>query len=172
MAHLGRLMGGSVFGIVKNRDVFSEAPRDGFTAVPKTLPPMSLPRTRALWSVLTLLATSLAGAADAPPLGRIEAPAFIVIDHGSGRVLADRNATDAREPASLTKLMTAYVVFEQLRGQAHRRSTHQPPGLAGAGLADFPARTLAGPGVGAHPGHDRPVRQRCGHRARGAHRGQ
>src|SRR5882672_43124 len=118
MAHLGRLMGGSVFGIVKNRDVFSEAPRDGFTAVPKTLPPMSLPRTRALWSVLTLLATSLAGAADAPPLGRIEAPAFIVIDHGSGRVLADRNATDAREPASLTKLMTAYVVFEQLRSGA------------------------------------------------------
>ncbi len=62
-----------------------------------------------------ILAAAMADAADAPPLGRIEAPTFIVIDHGSGQTLAARAATAAREPASLTKLMTAYVVFEALR---------------------------------------------------------
>ncbi len=75
----------------------------------------SLPGHQVLVCCTMLLACVVAGATDAPPLGRVEAPAFIVIDHGSGRVLADRNASEAREPASLTKLMTAYVVFEQLR---------------------------------------------------------
>jgi D-alanyl-D-alanine carboxypeptidase (penicillin-binding protein 5/6) len=65
--------------------------------------------------LVALLAGLATHAANAPPLGRIEAPAFFVVDHGSGRVLAAREATTAREPASLTKLMTAYVTFEALR---------------------------------------------------------
>ena len=70
---------------------------------------------RILSGLLLLLIAAAASAAEEPALGRIEAPAFIVVDHGSGRVLAARNATEALEPASLTKLMTAYVVFEELR---------------------------------------------------------
>jgi D-alanyl-D-alanine carboxypeptidase (penicillin-binding protein 5/6) len=70
---------------------------------------------RGAWLLAGLLATTQVFGGDAPPLGRIEAPAFFVVDHGSGRVLAERNATQSREPASLTKLMTAYVVFEELR---------------------------------------------------------
>jgi D-alanyl-D-alanine carboxypeptidase (penicillin-binding protein 5/6) len=68
-----------------------------------------------LWLLVTPLICAIASGADTPALGRIEAPAFFVVDHGSGRVIAERNATEAREPASLTKLMTAYVVFEELR---------------------------------------------------------
>ena len=40
--------------------------------------------------------------------------AFILLDLQSGAVLAQKNADDRIEPASLTKLMTAYLVFEAL----------------------------------------------------------
>ena len=41
--------------------------------------------------------------------------AAIVIDANSGRVLHQSHADDARYPASLTKMMTLYIVFEMLR---------------------------------------------------------
>ncbi|MCK4866062.1 MAG: D-alanyl-D-alanine carboxypeptidase [Gammaproteobacteria bacterium] len=51
----------------------------------------------------------------APP--RVNAKAYLLIDHNSGHVLAEKNADKRIEPASLTKLMTAYVVlFEIERG--------------------------------------------------------
>jgi len=37
-----------------------------------------------------------------------------LIDHATGRVLAERNADQRVEPASITKLMTAYVAFRAL----------------------------------------------------------
>ena len=40
--------------------------------------------------------------------------ASIVIDASSGRVLYERNSRDARYPASLTKMMTLYMLFEAL----------------------------------------------------------
>lgn len=48
----------------------------------------------------------------APP--EIGAKAVILIDFNSGRVLAEKNADQRLEPASLTKIMTAYVVFREL----------------------------------------------------------
>ena len=48
----------------------------------------------------------------APP--EVGAKAFILADHNSGRVLAESNADQRLEPASLTKIMTAYVVFREL----------------------------------------------------------
>ncbi|MCK5717714.1 MAG: D-alanyl-D-alanine carboxypeptidase [Thiomargarita sp.] len=48
-----------------------------------------------------------------PPL--IMAPAYILQDFHSGQVLMERNADKRINPASLTKLMTAYLVFEQLK---------------------------------------------------------
>lgn len=63
-------------------------------------------------STLAIAAPSLI---PAPP--RINAKAYLVIDHNSGHVLAEKNADQRIEPASLTKLMTAYVVlFEIERG--------------------------------------------------------
>ena len=48
----------------------------------------------------------------APPA--VSARAYILLDHFSGRVLAQDRADERAEPASLTKLMTAYVVFKAL----------------------------------------------------------
>ncbi|MGX2041994.1 D-alanyl-D-alanine carboxypeptidase family protein [Methylocaldum sp. MU1018] len=48
----------------------------------------------------------------APP--EVGAKAYIMEDFNSGRVLAGSNADERLEPASLTKIMTAYVVFREL----------------------------------------------------------
>ena len=50
-----------------------------------------------------------------PPPPQLNARSFIVIDHESGRVLAALEPDARQEPASLTKLMTAYVVFHSLK---------------------------------------------------------
>jgi D-alanyl-D-alanine carboxypeptidase (penicillin-binding protein 5/6) len=50
-----------------------------------------------------------------PPAPAITAPAYILQDFHSGETLMAKHADDRLEPASLTKLMTAYIVFQQLR---------------------------------------------------------
>jgi D-alanyl-D-alanine carboxypeptidase (penicillin-binding protein 5/6) len=52
-------------------------------------------------------------AAVAPPA--IAAKAYLLVDVLSGQALVAVNADEPREPASLTKLMTAYLVFRALR---------------------------------------------------------
>ncbi len=65
---------------------------------------------------LTLLYSSYVGAnllvPTPPPLA---ARAYIMQDFYSGKVLMEKNADEPVEPASLTKLMTAYLVFHKLR---------------------------------------------------------
>ncbi|MEY2660882.1 MAG: hypothetical protein RLZZ123_2054 [Pseudomonadota bacterium] len=51
----------------------------------------------------------------APP--EIAARAYILVDVSANQVLAEQQADEPVEPASLTKLMTAYVVFDALRAQ-------------------------------------------------------
>jgi D-alanyl-D-alanine carboxypeptidase (penicillin-binding protein 5/6) len=55
--------------------------------------------------------------AAAPLAGPPEVPArtWVLIDSGSGQTLAEHNADQRIEPASLTKLMSAYAVFSALR---------------------------------------------------------
>lgn len=48
----------------------------------------------------------------APP--RVNAKAYLLIDHNSGHILAEHNADKKIEPASLTKLMTAYVALYEI----------------------------------------------------------
>jgi D-alanyl-D-alanine carboxypeptidase (penicillin-binding protein 5/6) len=48
----------------------------------------------------------------APP---INARAYVLFDSSSGQTLAQQSASDRFEPASLTKLMTAYLVFQALK---------------------------------------------------------
>jgi D-alanyl-D-alanine carboxypeptidase (penicillin-binding protein 5/6) len=50
-----------------------------------------------------------------PQLPPIEARAYLLMDYSSGRILAESHADERAEPASLTKLMTAYVVFTALK---------------------------------------------------------
>ncbi len=38
-----------------------------------------------------------------------------IVDYQSGAVLLDKNGGERIEPASLTKLMTVYLLFEQLK---------------------------------------------------------
>ena len=54
-------------------------------------------------------------AAPIPKAPEVNARAYILVDHFSGRVLAADHADDREEPASLTKLMTCYAVFKALR---------------------------------------------------------
>lgn len=57
-----------------------------------------------------------------PP--QIGARGYILIDYNSGAVLAEKNADQRMQPASLTKLMTAYVVFHELQtGHIHLNDT-------------------------------------------------
>src|SRR5690606_33807873 len=49
----------------------------------------------------------------APP--DVPAAPYMLVDHLTGAVLAERDADVRRPPASLTKLMTAYLAFEALR---------------------------------------------------------
>ena len=49
---------------------------------------------------------------DSPP---IAAEAYILMDHNSGKILAAENENERRSPASLTKIMTSYVVFKRLK---------------------------------------------------------
>jgi len=71
----------------------------------------------ALASALLLLDAPMAqGAATALPAlpGPIPARQFILIDQANGRTLAAQDAEQRAEPASITKLMTAMVVFRQI----------------------------------------------------------
>ncbi|HSN72027.1 MAG TPA: D-alanyl-D-alanine carboxypeptidase family protein [Steroidobacteraceae bacterium] len=49
----------------------------------------------------------------APP--DLAAPGYVLMDAGSGQILVEKNADERLEPASLTKIMTAYAVFRALR---------------------------------------------------------
>jgi D-alanyl-D-alanine carboxypeptidase (penicillin-binding protein 5/6) len=50
-----------------------------------------------------------------PPPPELKARSFVLVDHDSGRVLAALEPDSRQEPASLTKLMTAYGVFKALK---------------------------------------------------------
>ena len=50
-----------------------------------------------------------------PTAPAVEARAWLLLDFNSGQVLASHNASERFEPASLTKLMTAYLTFGALK---------------------------------------------------------
>ena len=57
-------------------------------------------------------------AAGAIPPPAITAPAYVLLDVASGQVIVAHNGDEHRDPASLTKLMTAYLVFAALRDKS------------------------------------------------------
>ncbi len=50
-----------------------------------------------------------------PAAPSVAAKSFVLIDFNSGKVIAEKNADMRLSPASLTKIMTVYVVFRELR---------------------------------------------------------
>jgi len=79
-------------------------------------------RIRTLFAALFAAALALPPPALAQSTGATAAPqiaaaAHLLVDVTSGQTLAAVNADERRDPASLTKLMTAYVVFGALRAK-------------------------------------------------------
>jgi serine-type D-Ala-D-Ala carboxypeptidase (penicillin-binding protein 5/6) len=76
-------------------------------------------RSSALFALLFVSLLTLdraqAAAAPIPKAPDVTARAYILTDYQSGRVLAEDHADERMEPASLTKLMTSYVVFTALK---------------------------------------------------------
>jgi D-alanyl-D-alanine carboxypeptidase (penicillin-binding protein 5/6) len=60
-------------------------------------------------------AAPAAASTPVPPPPALVARSYIVVDHDSGRVLAALDPDSRQEPASLTKMMTAYAVFRALK---------------------------------------------------------
>ena len=50
-----------------------------------------------------------------PAAPSVAGKSFILIDFNSGKVLAEKNADTRLSPASLTKIMTVYVIFRELK---------------------------------------------------------
>ena len=110
------------------------------------LPPSAL--ARALFSlVLLLLAAGGAFAQSGPVLA---ARAWTLVDATSGLTLTSSAASERLEPASLTKLMTAYVVFTALGEQRTRLDASvkvsaaalAAPGRAGSRMYIEPGRPV------------------------------
>ena len=77
---------------------------------------------------LLLIAPISAFAEQAPAAPGIDAKAWILMDYASGKVLAESNADQRLDPASLTKMMTSYVV-----GQAIKAGKIKPDDLVTVG---------------------------------------
>jgi D-alanyl-D-alanine carboxypeptidase (penicillin-binding protein 5/6) len=77
-------------------------------------------KLRSLAAYLLLTALSAPSLAQAPAptaipsAPQVDARAYILVDYRTGKTLASKDAVARMEPASLTKLMTAYLVFQEL----------------------------------------------------------
>ena len=82
--------------------------------------------TAALAALLpALFLASAVHAADpnqVPPPPAMAARAYLLVDHNSGRVLASLNENQKLDPASITKLRTAYAVFRSATDILNRES--------------------------------------------------
>lgn len=92
----------------------------------------AVPRQLFLFGLLALTVNARAGDAPTPD---IAAHAYVLMDARTGTELAASNADERLPPASLTKLMTAYLLFGDLRAGRLRldepvkisaRAAHQP----------------------------------------------
>jgi len=64
---------------------------------------------------LSFAAISAQAALPIPPAPQLNARAWLLVDTASGQALAEKDADARVEPASLTKLMTAYLSFAAIR---------------------------------------------------------
>jgi D-alanyl-D-alanine carboxypeptidase (penicillin-binding protein 5/6) len=75
---------------------------------------MPSPRLLPFLACLSFAATAQA-AVPVPNPPNIDARAYVLLDYASGRVLAAQKAEVQMEPASITKLMSGYVVFRAIK---------------------------------------------------------
>ncbi|MDD4978590.1 MAG: D-alanyl-D-alanine carboxypeptidase family protein [Gallionella sp.] len=65
--------------------------------------------------ILCLLLSSLSLAAPLVAAPELTSKAYVLYDYSSNQILLDQNGSARMEPASLTKLMTAYLTFDALK---------------------------------------------------------
>jgi len=94
-----------------------------------------------LFALCSLLSSDTANAVETPPTPN--AQAWLLMDHDSGQVLAEHNADKPLAPASLTKLMVSYLVFEQLR--ANKLKPEEPVRVSARAGATNGARLFLRP---------------------------
>ncbi len=75
---------------------------------------MTFQRT-ALSLFLLLILSPIMAIAQVPSAPALTAKGYLLLDHNSGQVLAEKSSTERMEPASITKLMTAYVAFNSIK---------------------------------------------------------
>jgi D-alanyl-D-alanine carboxypeptidase (penicillin-binding protein 5/6) len=71
-------------------------------------------------------ASTIAVAADIPPPPSMAVKSYVLLDVNSNRFIAEENAAMRVEPASLTKVMTAYLTFKALKN-GHLQPDQQVP---------------------------------------------
>src|SRR6202142_3766593 len=72
----------------------------------------------ALLLLIALTARSFGADVPIPTPPAVDARSYLVVDYRTDKTLAALNPDARMEPASLTKLMTAYIVFQKLAGGA------------------------------------------------------
>ena len=80
----------------------------------------------------------------ASPSGPVQAGPYVVVDAATGETLLERNAGAFWYPASLTKMMTIYIVFEELK--AGRITLATPVPFSEQARAMPPSKLGVGPG--------------------------
>jgi D-alanyl-D-alanine carboxypeptidase (penicillin-binding protein 5/6) len=68
----------------------------------------------ALFSVSVSLAPNAQAITIIPDAPKINAKGFILIDYSTGKIIAEENADTQLAPASLTKIMTSYIIGKEL----------------------------------------------------------
>ena len=100
------------------------------TALPNPLAtaskPSSATATASFPAVAPPLLTPLPQLTGSPTPPGIDAAAWTLVDTLSGTIIGSSNGDARRAPASLTKLMTAYVVFQALRAKSISLSQDAP----------------------------------------------
>jgi D-alanyl-D-alanine carboxypeptidase (penicillin-binding protein 5/6) len=71
--------------------------------------------TAALLLFLTAFSLQTQSATPIPAPPKVAASGYLLVDFDSGRLLAEQNSEQRLEPASLTKIMTTYVVLRELQ---------------------------------------------------------
>ena len=75
----------------------------------------SLTRHAALFILFWFTVTCVHAEALMPSPPKLAAKSYVLMDFDSGRFIAENNPNERMDPASLTKIMTAYVIFNELK---------------------------------------------------------
>lgn len=112
-------------------------------------PIMSFAASRSLrslaWACCLLVIAATFGAGTARAQIGSDRYSSIVVEASSGRVISSANPDELRHPASLTKLMTLYMVFEALRDR--RINLHQLVPVSSHAAAQMPSKLGIVPGT-------------------------